>query len=216
VTRGRPPRDARASPGPTASSTEPRPSRSAPRAPGTCGPEVAAGVDLDFGRLAAVLGEVEVHRRPQRGTAQQQQEAPQCLHSRPGGTRSRLAAPPGPLQFISSGGAGALQAAPLLEPPPPAPSRPPRPLSASLGFTGRPGCGGTAGAIKSPSPSAAALRFCLHYHPKRTPKMTTVQPETAPKQPPKDPNVVQTARRQTISSWPKWHQNDSGTIPRWH
>lgn len=143
MTRGRPPRDARASPGPTASSTEPRLSRSAPRAPGTCGPEVAAGVDLDFGRLAAVLGEVEVHRRPQRGTAQQQQEAPQCLHSRPGGTRSRLAAPPGPLQFISSGGAGALQAAPLLEPPPPAPSRPPRPLSASLGFTGRPGCGGT-------------------------------------------------------------------------
>lgn len=119
MTGGRPPRDARASPGPTASSTEPRPSRSAPRAPGTCGPEVAAGVDLDFGRLAAVLGEVEVHRRPQRGTAQQQQEAPQRFHSRPGGTRSRLAAPPGPLQFISSGGAGALQAAPLLEPPPP-------------------------------------------------------------------------------------------------
>lgn len=59
--------------------------------PGTCGPEVSAGVDLDLGRLAAVLGEVEVHGGSQRGSAEQEQEAAQ-RHRRPGPAPAAAAA----------------------------------------------------------------------------------------------------------------------------
>lgn len=99
-----PPRDPPPHPAPC---TPAHPQPLCPRGTGaTCGPEVSAGVDLDLGRLAAVLGEVEVHGGPQRGSAQQQQEAAQRRHGRLGGTLSRLAPPLPPPRFIYPGGRG--------------------------------------------------------------------------------------------------------------
>lgn len=80
--------------------------------PLTCGPEVAAGVDLDLGRLAAVLGEVEVDGGPQRGAAEQQQEAAQRRHGRPAGTRTRRCRRR-PALYSAGGGRGVLRPRPL-------------------------------------------------------------------------------------------------------